>query len=1001
MLRCHRFATLAAPFLALLLFASGASAQTASQPPERSINVRAVHPVSRTTEAIDENSTVVLAGNVHPLARPEFDSGAAPLEARMERMVLTLQPDAAQQQALEMLLAAQQDPESPEYHRWLTPEEFGRAYGISENDLRQVIDWLQQKGFAVEPVDESRRSLVFSGTVAQVQSAFHTEIHNYNVRGGMHRANVTEPEIPKALAPVVSGLVSLHDFTTKPLYQQKLFAAGWFPEFSSNVSHYLSPADFATIYNLAPLYSNATDGTGQSIAIVGRSNLALSDVQTFRSKFGLPANPPQVILNGPDPGILSLGEETEAELDVEWAGAVARNAAVQFVVSASTQTTDGVILSAQYIVNHNLAPVVSMSFGACEADLGAAGNQFFNSLWQQAAAQGMSVFVASGDSGAAGCDSPSANAGSGGQAVSGICASSFVTCVGGTQFSDLANPSQYWAATNNPNTLASALSYIPEAVWNTSGVVAGGSGLWSGGGGASSIYAKPAWQTGPGVPADGHRDVPDVALNSSTHDGYLTTINGQFAIVGGTSAATPTFAGLMALNVQRQGTRQGNINPVLYALAAKQAASGAQVFHDIVSGNNSVPNVTGYSAVAGYDLASGLGSVDANALVSHWTDGATPNPNFQLSESALSMSLMQGGTIAVTLSTAVSAGFSSAVSLAVNSLPAGLSATRSSPVIAAPGSGTSTLSLTASPQTSTGTYNLTVTATGGGVTQTAPLTVTIVSQCSYALNPASASLSGGAGSYSFAVTASPGCSWTAASNSNWISVPSGSSTTGSGKVSYSVAPNTAAASRTGAVNIAGLQFFIAQGGAAPTAFSVNPGTINVSAAAATGTFVLTAPSPTAVWTAVSNAAWLSVMNGNSGVGGKTITYSVAANTSNASRAGRITIGGQTFTVTQAGSGCTYNINVSPLLPTNGGFTGSVSVTTGPACSWTAASSVPWIGVASGASGTGNGSVKFSIAPDPSGVSRAGTLSVAGYSLTVTQGFRGAVQVSHRSPPSFR
>ena len=254
----------------------------------------------------------------------------------------------------------------------------------------------------VEEVTAGRASIIFSGTAAQVEEAFRTEIHTYNVRGEAHHANAKDPEIPSALAGVVGGVVSLHDFRSDAMHG---LARKPSPEFSSGGSYYLAPADFATIYDLVPLYQQSINGSGQSIAIVGRSNIKLADVRQFRTNFGLPANDPQIIVNGTDPGVFSSGEETEADLDVEWSGAVAKNAAIKFVVSKSTNSSDGVDLSAQYIVNHNLAPVMSTSFGLCEASLGTAGNSFLNSLWQQAAAEGITVLVSSGDNGAAGCDS--------------------------------------------------------------------------------------------------------------------------------------------------------------------------------------------------------------------------------------------------------------------------------------------------------------------------------------------------------------------------------------------------------------------------------------------------------------------------------------------------------------------------------------------------------------------------------------------------------------------
>jgi subtilase family serine protease len=244
----------------------------------------------------------------------------------MERMLLTLMPDAAQQESLNHFVDGQYNPESPYYHQWLTPEQFAERFGVSEADTTQIVGWLQGHGLEVEEGTAGRRSIIFSGTAAQVQAAFHAPIHTYKIGGELHHANAKEPEIPAALVQVVGGVVSLHDFHSEPLHA---FARKASPEFTSGSSHYLTPADFATIYNLGPLYQQSINGTGQSIAIVGRSNIKIADVRQFRSMFGLPANDPQIIVNGADPGIFSSGEETEADLDVEWSGAVARNATIQ------------------------------------------------------------------------------------------------------------------------------------------------------------------------------------------------------------------------------------------------------------------------------------------------------------------------------------------------------------------------------------------------------------------------------------------------------------------------------------------------------------------------------------------------------------------------------------------------------------------------------------------------------------------------------------------------
>ncbi|HWC64817.1 MAG TPA: S53 family peptidase, partial [Thermoanaerobaculia bacterium] len=387
---------------------------------------------------------------------------------------------------------------------------------------------------------------------------------------------------------------------------------------------------FAVQYNVAPLYRQGIDGRGVSIAVVGRTDIQTSDVQNFRSSFGLPARDPVIVHNGADPGDLGDNgtndgqmEETEADLDVEWAGAVAPAATIQFIVSKSTAASDAADLSAQYAVDHDVAPILSSSFGACERDLGS-GNDFYDSLWQQAAAEGITVFVPSGDSGAAGCEDATASRGTV-RAVSGLCSTPWDVCVGGTQLDDASDPARWWSATQDPQTQESLLSPVPEVVWNESGAVPGGSGLLATGGGPSAIYDKPSWQHAPGVPGDGRRDTPDVSLAAGGNDGYVVfqdydPTNGSVYVVSGTSASTVAFAGLMALVVQSQNARQGNANPVFYAIAAAQFARGdAAPFRDVVSGDNSVPGVTGFSATPGYDLATGLGSVDATALVYAWT----------------------------------------------------------------------------------------------------------------------------------------------------------------------------------------------------------------------------------------------------------------------------------------------------------------------------------------------------------------------------------------------
>src|SRR5216684_4129444 len=580
---------------------------------------------ARVTETVDDTNRMVLRGNVHPQARAEFDTGVVADAQPVTRMLLLLQRSEEQETALQQLMEEQQSKNSPNYHAWLTPDEFGKKFGPADADVQAVTDWLTLHGFQVSKVSKGRTVIEFSGNVGQVRSAFGTEIHKYNVKGEEHFANVKDPEIPVALSPVVRGLVSLHNFRPKSFIRN----AGTFrrnaktgevkPAFTftdvNGTFYAVGPADFAKIYNFNP--STAT-GVGQSIAIVGQSNINLQDVADFRNVFGLPANVPQVILNGPDPGLVS-GDETESDLDVEWAGAVAQQAQIIFVTTQTSQTdfVAGVDASAVYIVDNNVAPVLSESYGACETNLGATGNAFYNSLWQQAAAEGITVVISAGDNGSAGCDPAPApanqNAATLGLAVNGIASTPFNIAMGGTDFDDVGNQSKFWNTTNTstatpPAVPASALGYIPEKTWNDSCATAGTSGctatiisgnsssgidLVAGSGGPSNCstlttsgacaagYAKPTWQQGL-TPADNVRDIPDVSLFSSDSGAssgtsksfYIvcqsdqdptgdtgcnltkfttTTPFHDFQAVGGTSAATPTFAAIMALVNQQFG----------------------------------------------------------------------------------------------------------------------------------------------------------------------------------------------------------------------------------------------------------------------------------------------------------------------------------------------------------------------------------------------------------------------------------------------------------------
>lgn len=689
---------------------------------------------------IDESKRARLSGNTHPEARAEFDKGPVDPQLPMEHMILVLKRSTEQEVALEAFMARQEDPKSPEFHRWLKPAEFGEIYGPSSADISAVVNWLQDHGFSIDNVAKGRTFIEFSGNARLIQEAFHTEIHRYSVRGEEHVANNSDPSIPEALSPVVAGILSLNNFFTRPLHHDlgtfhRVANTGkWEPDSPdlllkpmTNVTYegtqfeLVSPFDFAAIYNLLPLWNAGIDGTGQTIAIAGRSEIDLSDVATFRSAFGLPANTTTVTVNGTDPKEPSEDDRIENTLDVEWAGAVAKGANINLVITASTTSTDGAVLSSLYIIDNNIAPIMSFSYGACELSLGTAGNAAFNAMWQEGAAAGITEFVASGDQGAAACDGghPSPYLPMNGLAVSGTSSTPYNVAVGGTDFQWPNLTGTYWNGSNSSTNLSSAVGYIPEVPWNGTcasadllqllGFTAAGDDaeqtcnlLWTGyqvgfsldpqllnatggTGGVSACttintdgtcsggYAKPSWQAGTGVPGDGKRDVPDVSLFASAGElqsaylfcdselgpcDYSVASDAIGQGVGGTSVASPAMAGIMALVLQKiGGSPQGLANPVFYQLASQESlascnsgtvTSGNSCFiYDITSDNNQVPCATGspncltgtkgdavgilsgYNATTGYDLTSGLGSVNATNLVNSWVStgafGAAPN----------------------------------------------------------------------------------------------------------------------------------------------------------------------------------------------------------------------------------------------------------------------------------------------------------------------------------------------------------------------------------------
>ncbi len=595
---------------------------------------------NRIAGSIVQGRLVSVPGSAAGRARASFDRGPADSKMPMEAVTLLLRPDPS----LEAFLADVQSPASPSYHHWLTPEQFADRFGLTQPDIDKITAWLTSQGLRVTQVARGRHWITVSGSAGAVSRAFHTEIRTFSDGQEVHFANATDPQVPEVLAGIVAGFAGLDDFGPKPLSVR--------PRYTSRGYHYLSPDDFATIYNLKPLYSQGYDGTGQSIMVIGQTAVDLSDIGLFRTRFGLPPNDPQIVLTGPDPGKRS-GDMVEADLDLEWAGAIAPQAKVIYVYAGS------VLTSLLYGVDQNLAPVMTLSYGGCE--------QYYTPAWryvaQQAAAQGITWMVASGDQGAAACDYTAATPqASKGATVTWPAGIPEIVAVGGTTFNE--GTGTYWNSTTNAGG-GSVISYIPETAWNDSDLY---TELLATGGGASVLYTKPTWQTGPGVPADGARDVPDVSFAASpAHDPYLLTTSGVLTAVGGTSASSPAFAGIVALLNQYLTSKSvlsqpglGNLNPALYRLAQ----ASPEAFHDVTTGDNRVPcvqgspdchdGVVGYAAGSTYDQTTGLGSIDAAMLVQKWNTGTATTLSLSTDN------LTPGIDDSVTLTAAVHAGGSAA-----------------------------------------------------------------------------------------------------------------------------------------------------------------------------------------------------------------------------------------------------------------------------------------------------------------------------------------------------
>lgn len=599
--------------LCILLSLAGISAAFAATP-------------DRLAGPLERRSTLALRGHQRPWALPKNEVGALPATQVVPGMTLAIQPTDAQKADLQQFLHELQDKSSPNYHKFLTPEQFADRFGASSNDLAKVKVWLESFGLTVDAVGRGRTFVKFHGTAGQVNSAFQTELRNYNVEGKTLFANASAPRIPAQLFGMVQAIRGLHSLRMQPLARRQAR-----PEATRGNTHTLAPGDLATIYNFAPLQAQGINGTGQTIAVVGATDLSstgsttniLPDLASYRSTYGLPVTTVQQILFGPDPGADS-NAQFEAALDLQVASAVAPNATLIYVNDLDTE--DGI----SQAIDNVVAPIITSSYA--DANFGAANpcnaaDIAVDALYQQAMAQyanalGITWINAAGDSGAAGCDASDSTSASMGRSVSLPAAVPEVTAIGGTTFRE--GGTSYWNSTNGANG-GSAKSYIPEIAWNETAV---NKGLFGTGGGASVIFAKPFWQTGPGVPNDGARDVPDISFSAALYnDPYEVCFEGcGNYVAGGTSAGAPLFAGMVALLNQYAGLTNGagNVNPALYQLAQ----TSPSVFHDVTLGDNVVPCAAGspdcvngyfgYSAGVGYDLATGLGSIDANQLLTNW-----------------------------------------------------------------------------------------------------------------------------------------------------------------------------------------------------------------------------------------------------------------------------------------------------------------------------------------------------------------------------------------------
>ena len=873
---------------------------------------QSAEPRALISQTIDESQLVRLAGNTRPEANRKNDAGPVPGDLQLD-MLLELRRSPERELAAKQFVDSLTDRASANFHQWTTAAEYGRRFGAAPDDIATVSNWLRSHGFTVNGVKANNMAIDFSGTAGQVSEALHTDIHHLEIAGKRYFANMRDPQIPAALAPAVAGVVSLSNLAPESMLVPR-------PQYTITGNAYsLVPGDLATIYNLNAAFAAGYTGRGQTIVLVEDTDLynGTADWEGFRKTFGLDRYPngsltqvhPAPATGGTactDPGINN--DDIEAALDVEWASAAAPDAAIVMASCADTTNFGGFIALENLLDNGGALPsVVSISYGEPETATGTALNSYINTLYQTAAAAGVSVFVSSGDATAAGFETDAAIFGIN---VSGWASTPYNVAVGGTDFGDTAanSASAYWNATNGIY-YDSAKSYVPEIPWNNScgssvianyfgyGTSYGPAGLCSayplwastigGAGGPSACatgapnldlavsgtcagYAKPAWQNVFGNPSDGVRDVPDLSLFASNglfwgHYYVLcfsawSSCTGEpsnWAGVGGTSASSPIMAGIQAVINQALGvTNVGNPNPVYYQIAQNEfsTASGRAAcnstagpasdcsFIDITLGD-SVTTCAGafncylddeplgvmststtsfepaYPATAGWDFATGIGSVNAYSLLNAFVASVAP---IGVPSAPVLVSPANSGTgilPTVSLSWNASAGATSYdVYFGTSQKPALVASTTD--INYAPG-----------PLAAAATYYWAVDARNdlGASVSTA---WSFTTSCIAALNPSSIGVGVAGGSGTIPVTATAGCQWAAASNAAWITITSGASGSGNGAAAYSVAANTGD-ERNGTITVAGQTLLVTQGGIYPIISTLAGGSMPVTPALGT------------------------------------------------------------------------------------------------------------------------------------------------------------------------